>query len=42
MLSGTPAAPPQLDAFFLSDPREVAARAPELAALGLSERAIWR
>jgi uncharacterized damage-inducible protein DinB len=42
MLSGTPVAPPQLDEFFLSDPTEVALRAPELDALGLSEGAIWR
>lgn len=42
MLSGTPAAPPQLDEFFLSDPKEAASRAPELDALRLSEPAIWR
>ena len=42
MLSGRPVAPPQLDGFFLSDPKEVALRAPELDALGRTEAAIWR
>jgi uncharacterized damage-inducible protein DinB len=42
MLSGTPVAPPQLDEFFLSDPKEVALRAFDLDALGVSEAAIWR
>lgn len=42
MLSGAATPPPQLDEFFLSDPKEVALRAPELDALGLSETAIWR
>jgi uncharacterized damage-inducible protein DinB len=42
MLSGTSVAPPQLDEFFLSDPKEAALRAPELDAFELSEGAIWR
>ena len=42
MLSGTATPPPQLDEFFLSDPKEVALRAAELDALGFSEPAIWR
>ena len=42
MLAGTPIAPPQLDEFFLTDPKERALRAPDLDALGVHEDAIWR
>lgn len=42
MLSGTAINPPQLDEFYLSDPKEAALRGPDLDALGLSEPAIWR
>ena len=41
MLSGTSAAPPQLDEFFLSDPKEQALRSHDFAELGLSETQIW-
>jgi len=40
MLSGTPAAPPQLDEFFLAD--EAPLRAAEFKALGWTEEGIWR
>jgi len=39
MLAGTPVAPPQLDEFFCAN--EAHLRADELAAIGLSEDAIW-
>lgn len=39
MLAGTTVEPPQLDEFFLAE--EAPLRAEELAALGLSEAAIW-
>jgi uncharacterized damage-inducible protein DinB len=39
MLAGTPVAPPQLDEFFCAN--EAHLRAAELAAIGLSESAIW-
>lgn len=39
MLAGTAVPPPQLDEFFLAD--EAPLRAAELAALGLTEEAIW-
>lgn len=42
MLSGTDAAPPQLDEFFLADPKEQALRQPDFEALGFTEDAIWR
>ena len=41
MLSGTRSSPPQLDEFFLDSPNERRLRAADLAALGLSEHAIW-
>jgi len=39
MLAGTHVKPPQLDEFFCAN--EAHLRAPELAALGYSEAAIW-
>jgi uncharacterized damage-inducible protein DinB len=41
MLSGTSAAPPQLDEFFLGDPKEQALRKHDFAKLGLNESQIW-
>ncbi|WP_310618428.1 DinB family protein [Flexibacterium corallicola] len=41
MLSGTSTRPPQLDEFYLDDPQERKDRAPELAAIGLSEELVW-
>ncbi len=41
MLSETAVAPPQLDEFFLGDPREQALRADDFAALDFEEAAIW-
>ncbi|MGE0621820.1 MAG: DinB family protein [Pseudomonadales bacterium] len=42
MLSGTAAAPPQLDEFFLDDEKERALRARNFEVLGFSEDEIWR
>lgn len=41
MLSGTCAAPPQLDEFFPADPAEQALRRTDFAELGFSETQIW-
>jgi uncharacterized damage-inducible protein DinB len=42
MLSGTTAAPPQLDEFFLDHEKERALRAQDFEVLGFNEDAIWR
>jgi uncharacterized damage-inducible protein DinB len=41
MLSGTSAAPPQLDEFFPADPAEQALRRSDFAELGFTEALIW-
>lgn len=42
MLSGTRAAPPQLDEFFLGGEKEYAYRAGDFDALGFSEQHVWQ
>ena len=41
MLSGSSVAPPQLDEFFCAGAGDAACRAPDFAALGWTEAAIW-
>lgn len=41
MLSGTGVEPPQLDEFFMDDPKERERRAGDFAALGFTEDKVW-